>query len=202
MDSWWRLWLRFKLRIPGISAAALFTFVTLFALPGEALELHSGAGSVLKVHGDSTLHAYSIEVTSFQVTLKDSESGIWELHVDVDVQGMRSGKKLMDKNMFSALQAERFSKIRFHAQASPKQAGANLQTLTPLIFSGTLEVAGVSKEMRVTASLQKTSGGWTLQGDKEFEMTDFDVQPPAFMMGVLKTDKKIRAAFDIHLSPA
>ena len=89
----------------------------------------------------------------------------------------------MDKNIYSALDAEHFHKIIFSA-TSLKIEGDKLTG------KGSLKIKGKSNEIPVNLSIQK-NGAYIISGQIDLKMTDYNVEPPTALLGTVKTGDKI-----------
>ena len=72
---------------------------------------------------------------------------------------------------------------------------------TVVLVSGKLSVAGARKTVSMYVSLVRGEGAAVRAlGTTELLMTDFGVEPPSMMFGVLKTDDKIVINFNLSLT--
>ncbi len=169
-------------------------------------------GSRLWLEGNSTLHAFTSTVTVMDVSLATDEGGaetawlslvragrVRSFDLTIPVLGMKSGKAGLDKKMYEALAAAKHPDIVFHlARYVVTESTAPVEGL-PVKASGTLMVAGVTREVEIEGRIEPAPGGMILHGRKELLMTDFGVKPPTMMLGVLKTDNRIVIRFDLVL---
>jgi hypothetical protein len=58
-------------------------------------------------------------------------------------------------------------------------------------------VAGTTRETDVSADVKYNAAekSYTVTGTKKLKMTDYDVKPPSFMMGAVKTGDEISISF-------
>ena len=64
---------------------------------------------------------------------------------------------------------------------------------------GILRIAGVERETALTLATQRSDAGITVTGQVPLMMTDFGIEPPKAMLGMLKTDPKLTVTFEIVL---
>ena len=169
--------------------------------------------SRLWLEGDSTLHAYSSTATKVSVegeiegpaTLKRTliglarEKGLKGLAFRIPVQGLKSGKAGLDKNMRRALKADEFPEIVLRLEAyilAPQVAGAGIFQVRA---AGRLEVAGKESTLELEAQASAADGRLRVRGVRELLMTDFGIKPPTMLLGALKTEDRVVVHYDLVL---
>ena len=60
--------------------------------------------------------------------------------------------------------------------------------------------AGVEKEITLPLITTLRSGNMLVLGQVQIDMTDFGITPPTAMMGMLKTDPKVKIKFETLLA--
>ncbi len=181
----------------------------------DGLSLRIDPSSKLWIEGDSTLHKWSARAQSFGATFElapgaatpDASAtsieslvranGLASATLRIPVVALRSGEDGLDKNLRAALHAERAPMIELHIRACKAEEHAGTLGLT---LSGTLSVAGVSREIEVAAEAAPTAeGGLRITGAHEVRMTDYQVEPPVLMLGAIKTADAVQVKFDLLL---
>lgn len=117
----------------------------------------------------------------------------------LDVKTLKSGKDQMDKNAYKTLNADKYPQITFELvkviNANPDQ-----QKLTA-VFDVT--IAGVTKQLEIEASaIPMDDTSVQIKGTKNMKMTDFEIKPPSFMLGALKTGDDLTVDFSMNLAVA
>jgi polyisoprenoid-binding protein YceI len=170
--------------------------------------------SRLWLEGNSTLHHYESSATKLEVRMTGAQalaspsldalealvrSGeVKGLEVSIPVTAMQSGKSGLDKNMRTALKADKFPNITFHLENyTVESAGDSLV----IDAHGTLTVAGVAKPIDLRAGATRTDKVLRVRGEKDLLMTQFGVKPPTMMMGAVKTSDQVVIRFDLRLTP-
>ena len=150
--------------------------------------------SKLKITGTSSLHDWEMNVNQFDAIGDISSNTISDLLVTVKSKSMRSGKSVMDKKAYDAVQEAEYPNILFRAKS--------LQILDNKISGpGILEIAGKSKELDFQADiLSDDDQEMRLQGKVALKMTDFDIEPPTAVFGTLKTGDEVVINYDIYLN--
>lgn len=180
----------------------LLSITLLFAINDyKKIEFSASEGSKIVVKGTSTLHDWDMVTTKMEsnaVLFYNGDSLIVDsFEGSFLVKDLKSGKKEMDKNAYKALDEKKHSKIQFNlieVQAVDKSAN----TITAL-FS--IEVKGTIQEKVLQAQINPMDENIVnITGSAEFKMTDFNVKPPVFMLGALRTGNEITIDFNLNLA--
>jgi len=163
------------------------------------------ASSKLTIDGSSNLHEWSATTTDVRITqaklgvsLSDAnfleaivKPGAFEaFEIAVPVATLKSGKDTLDKNMYKALKSPEVANVTF--RATKLQAGATAGTLR---LTGLLKIATVQKEVTFDVTAQLAGALLTIKGTVPILMTDYGIEPPKAMLGMLKTDPKVSVTF-------
>jgi polyisoprenoid-binding protein YceI len=178
------------------------------------LSLALQPGSKLGLNGTSTMHAWHADATQLNV-LFTHEAAAWEsalprgeamekliraggvkkLDLTVIVNGLKSGKDGLDKNMYKALLAEKHPEIRF-VMAGYDVADAQDGAMA-IDAKGKITVAGVEREIAMKATAAREGDAIRLRGDVPLKMTWFNIKPPTMMMGTLRTGDEVTVHYDL-----
>ena len=162
----------------------------------------------ITIAGTSNVHDYTAVTSTATVTRVQLDSatpgaafwdeaqkpgGLRAFDISIPATTLKSSKDGLDKNMYKALKTDKYPQITFSLKRIEGAAG----TLKAI---GTLEVAGVEKE--VTLPLKTTPRGEDLgvSGELDILMTDYGIDPPKAMMGMVRADPKIKITFDVLLA--
>jgi polyisoprenoid-binding protein YceI len=64
--------------------------------------------------------------------------------------------------------------------------------------NGKLTVAGVTKDIDLVAKAKVNADkSINVKGSKKINMRDWDIDPPSFMMGAVKTGEEVTISFDL-----
>jgi len=158
----------------------------------------------MKLLGTSTLHNWEMEATSVEgeaqfVFKPGSESeltSVTSLSVALEVKNLKSDSKGLDKNAYKALKSNEFKDIHYKlisATVTPEKKNEYLLKTT-----GQLTIAGVTKEIEMDVHcVVNTNGSITCTGSSKLNMTDYNVEPPSFMFGAMKTGDTITLEFNV-----
>lgn len=166
------------------------------------------------IQGDSTLHKFESTATQVNVVMDLEAFGAGrgkeslddrilngktgKLEISILVNGMKSGNRQLDKNMYKSLNAAGHPSITFSLQRY--EIKGNDEEGITVQAQGALSVAGTERQTEVSAQGRLTKSGLQLFGKKELLMTDFNIKPPTFMMGTLKTDNRIAVHYEFFVS--
>lgn len=153
--------------------------------------------------GTSTLHDWEMDAKSatgeaqfvFESGSESDLASLESLSLAIEVEDLKSNNKGLDKNAYKALKSDEFKDIQYiltSSSLSPEQGGYLLKT------NGNLTIAGVTKEIDMDVHcVVNENATITCQGTNELNMTDYNVEPPSFMLGVMKTGDAITMDFTV-----
>ncbi|MDR9416118.1 MAG: YceI family protein, partial [Gracilimonas sp.] len=126
----------------------------------------------------------TIEVTD------DSLVSISSLNFSVTAEEINSGKGGMDKRIDDALKINKHPKINFELSEITEMRNGVLSAI------GTLNVAGVTKEVQMEVNYQiLPDGSIQFEGTHTIDMTNHEVDPPTAMFGTIKAGAKVDIKF-------
>ncbi len=151
------------------------------------------AESKMVIQGTSSIHDWESNVNDFSINGVINESVINDLLVKVATKSIESGKGIMDKKTYEALEADDHPSITFAASALTVKDNK-------IIGEGKLTVAGSTKAIPVDATLKSmTEQEMKIEGRVAFKMSEFGIDPPTAMFGSLKTGDEVTIIYDIVL---
>ena len=164
-------------------------------------------GSHLQLFGDSTFHKFSSEATRIDFTgqleradgaaqngLRVNAQGLTFI---IPVAGLNSGDSTLDEHMAEAFKAAKFPEIRGTLKSYEARTGPDDSHIVNTSIE--LTVAGQTKTLPVTATVVVTGEEVRIKGEKQLLMSDFGIDPPTMMLGVVKTADEIVVRFDLKL---
>jgi hypothetical protein len=187
-----------------IGILSLFWTGITISSKNQSFEL-SKDSTYFQIIGTSTLHDWKMNLGIFDCSANFvlngfQLKGIDEVTFNCKATDLKSENSLMDKKAYSALKSMTFPEIKFNMtsaiiiSSNTNQFSENLK--------GNLLLAGksVAVTIPVTGKLNDFNGIKTIdvKGKTELKMSDFDISPPAFMMGALKTGDKVAIIFSLR----
>jgi polyisoprenoid-binding protein YceI len=102
----------------------------------------------------------------------------------------------MDSRAYNALKADKFATITFISQSAVIIPGQNNQFR--IKSTGNLTIAGVAQPVVLTTACQvNADGSIVCNGSTPLKMTDYQIKPPSFMLGALKTGDRLTIDFSL-----
>lgn len=148
--------------------------------------------SVLTVDGTSTLHDWMVTANTFSGSLNIDAQVFKEISFEADVAGIKSTRgATMDKKTHNALKKEEHPKVMFSATDVTFSEGDNQS------ISGKLNVAGVEKDVVITASIKNSSGNIQLTGNYKITLQEYNMEPPTAMFGSIVVGDDVTVNFDL-----
>jgi hypothetical protein len=167
----------------------------------ESYKIEETKNVEMKLKGTSTMHDWEMDAQyatgEAQFIFKpgsDSElTSLKSLYFNLYVLDLKSESNGLDKNAYKALKSDKFKDIRYtlkSATISPEKGGYLLKSI------GTLSIAGVTKDILMDVhSVINENGTISCRGSYNLNMTDFNVEPPSFMWGAMKTGDALTLDF-------
>jgi hypothetical protein len=153
------------------------------------------------IAGTSTLHAWAMISTQascnavFETTPDGQPVKVQSVTFSLPAESLKSGKNAMDNNAYNSLKTDKFKQISFSlasARVTEKQ----------VLCSGNLTIAGTTKIVEVAAPFELRNGNPVFKVVKKIKMSEFNVEPPSFMFGSVKTGDEITITIDVPLAPS
>ena len=164
------------------------------------------------IDGNSNLHPYTASTTAVRLTRVQVAHDVagpqfWDnllkpgaleaFEISVLAMKLSSPKEGLDKNMHKALRTQEHPEITFTlVRLEPGAAPGAFRGV------GILRVAGVEKEVVVDLAAKALNGAMSVTGEVQLLMPDFGIAPPKAMLGMLKTDPKVKVTFEVLLTMA
>jgi hypothetical protein len=161
------------------------------------------------IAGSSNIHAYSawtdtVRVIRVQLAASSTPDSFWDdivkpgaltaFEVAIPAATLTSRDAGLDKNMYRALKVDSHRDITFAlARFERAPTGA-------LMAVGVLRIAGVEREVVLPLTTERRDAGLVVRGRLTLLMTDYGIQPPTAMLGMLKTEPKVTVTFETVLS--
>ncbi|HZW63593.1 MAG TPA: YceI family protein [Flavobacteriaceae bacterium] len=160
------------------------------------------AKSALTVYGTSSLHDWEIKAqkqSGIVALQKEENLTLTQLEVSIEAESLKSYKTAMDKNTYKALKTDQHKFITFKLVQVKKMEDLG-NSVYRVTASGKLTIAGVAKTTDLTFKMQMSSNAVTLEGEKTFNMTEYDIKPPTALLGTVKTGDQITIKFKTILT--
>tara|TARA_B100000780_G_C21068429_1_gene429761 strand:- start:232 stop:789 length:558 start_codon:yes stop_codon:yes gene_type:complete len=155
----------------------------------------SQSDSKVEITGTSSLHDWTETVEDFYGSGNFSIESqkvqkVENVVLTFKVEGIKSGKSLMDKNTYNALKSEDHPTITFKSESSSISGNT-------ISLKGKLNVAGTSKSVTLKGTYQVVNNQVKVKGEFTMDMTQYNVEPPTAMMGTITTGKDVTIVYDV-----
>jgi polyisoprenoid-binding protein YceI len=158
----------------------------------------------MKIKGSSNVHDWesTIETLNGSAAVSFSDSGEFKIsncQVSIPVNSIKSSKgNKMDKKTMKALKESDFPTIDFTLLSFNNVVRTDDKFTAEA--SGNLKVAGETRKINLAITgNQLKDGSIEIQCSKDMKMTDFNIDPPTALLGVMKTRDEITVEFRIIL---
>jgi polyisoprenoid-binding protein YceI len=155
----------------------------------------------MKLSGTSTLHNWTMNAQNFsgeaQFGLKERQiSSLKALTFSLAVADLKSGESGLDKNAYKALKSDDYKSISYKLTSATVLPGKGNKF--EIKTEGSLTIAGVTKTVIIYVySVVNADETITCTGSEKLNMTDYQVKPPKFMLGAMKTGDAITLDFTL-----
>jgi polyisoprenoid-binding protein YceI len=161
--------------------------------------------STVQVHGTSTLHDWTSDVTEFTGTFKrnggNGIESIESLQFKIDAESIKSGKSGMDRRTYSALETKKHPTITYNLVNIARE-GENGDGWSVYNSVGDLEIAGKKKAVNFTVEgKENADGSVEFRGSTSLLMTEFGIDPPTAMLGTVRAGDEITIEFHVIANP-
>jgi hypothetical protein len=191
--------------IKGVGSLAV---IFLLGLSGSlrAQDAYRVADPDIKVLGTSNLHNWSMEAKDVSCSAKfgfGSGAGVLPqslsaLDLVIPVHNLKSGESLLDSRAYTSLKAEKFGAITFTSTSAVIVPGQKNQFQVKSM--GTMTIAGVGRPVVLMVVCEvNADGSITCSGSQQLKMTDYQIKPPSFMLGALKTGDMLTINYSLIL---
>lgn len=167
-------------------------------------------GSKLWLDGTSTLYDYKStsnkiiaemksDFDKFVDIITNKNSAKLSIKIIIPVNSLKSDDEDLDDNLYETLNEEEYKNIVYelttYKSTALPDSGKNWYLLNAI---GELTIAGVKKDIDLKVAAYYTADSTIhFKGSKLLNMEDYNIDPPSFMFGVLKTDKYVTVSYDL-----
>ncbi len=146
---------------------------------------------------DCIAHEYGGEAVVYQNDGDNSGQQV-TMELEIIVDGFDCGKRRMNSDMKKALKADSYPKITFSYKNAESVSSSGSDDLNQFIVKGELTVAGVTREISFLSEGELLeSGRMRASGSKKIFMTDYGIEPPTGLLGLIKADDELIVHFDL-----
>jgi hypothetical protein len=194
-----------------LSSLALALILPVVTAAGAAAQsLLAIEKATITIAGSSNIHDWSAATSDATITRVEFGSNVpgasfWDevqkpgglaaFDLAIKAESLKSSKDGLDKNMYKALKTKDHPVITFRLTRMDGIPGA-------LEATGLLKIAGVEREVTLPLKTVRKGDLLAVSGEIAVLMTDYGIEPPKAMMGMVKADPKVTVTFDVQLRTA
>ena len=178
------------------------------ASAGGAQSLVVRPRSDVTLAGSSNINKWACRSDVFEATIAanpgsfvmavNPESG--KVTVTVPVKSMECGNGRMNRDLYEALDAERFPSIDYVLVSYAFDRERMTETRLVASAIGDITVAGVTKRVEIPiTAVRREDGTVAGEGMLRLRMTDFGVKPPVALFGLIRARNDIEVSFKVLL---
>jgi len=152
------------------------------------------------VSGTSTLHDWTMEgkqgecTATFNTDAAGQPTALTAMHFTMPAQALKSEHSGMDKNAYKALKTDKAPSISYQLTSATVDANGAIKC------QGKLTIAGFTQDADLLATAKVNADkSITIKGSKKISMKSFNMEPPTFMMGAVKTGNDVTVSFELIL---
>jgi hypothetical protein len=162
------------------------------------------SGCSLKVDGKTNVNEFSCAITNY--SQPDTIWATWSHNqpvklagsINLDVQRFDCHNAVMTADLRKTLKSKEFPKlaIRFLSIAQYPDPGSRQKTKGTVV----IELAGVSKRYEVDYNVVSAANNTiNLVGSREVNFSDFSLQPPRKLGGMIRTENQLSVVFNLRM---
>ena len=122
-----------------------------------------------------------------------------EVRLKIPVYDFDCGRRQMNRDFYRALRAEIYPSIEFSYVSAKLVTNLDPECAPfQLDVKGVLTVAGVKKDVSVLVDIEPCElNRFILKGSKKIKMTDFGIEPPSAMFGLIRAHDELEVFFSL-----
>lgn len=156
--------------------------------------------SRLWIEGSTNVNQFSCMAASYDtmVSTPIAEDGDLDVEVDIEVKGFDCGRRRMNRDLYETLLSEEHPFISFEYTATESIFYDDSEGLYHIKVKGDLTVAGHKKEIEFPMKATLHDGSLRAIGQSEIRMTDYNVEPPTKLLGMVRVDDQLSVHFELY----
>jgi hypothetical protein len=174
-----------------------------FVIEGDSELFIRGASNVNKF----TCMCFCIEEGRTRTLRMEAAAGgrsviFQQTRLQLETSALDCGHKGMNNDLYNTLKADAHPLISIELLRA-SEMGQSLSAgngAVPIKARAAITIAGVRREVDIDVQGRQSSAGeYRFSGSRELLMTDFNIQPPRAMMGLIKVNNEISIHLDLAI---
>ncbi|CAN5255773.1 hypothetical protein BH09BAC1_BH09BAC1_19400 [soil metagenome] len=155
---------------------------------------------LVTIHGTSNMHDWdeTVETVTGKGNVTANSDGTFDLNtlqINMSVLSIKSDERVMTNKTVKALKGDDHPQITF-TLSTPLKSIKAIANGTKVMAKGNLNIAGVTRAVELPVTISMPSPGkMVFEGSQSIKMTDYGIDPPTALLGVLKTGNEITLHF-------
>lgn len=184
-----------------ISAGEVFSFQSTFVPVDESRLWFEGRSNVNEFECLAENYSGQANLPQFNdaSALLDRITDVLSVQIEIEVDSIECGKNKMNNDLQKALKADTFPEITFTFQKANLISQPETQDdAFEVEVHGKLTVAGNTREISFrTNAYYLNDQRVRAVGQTTIRMTEFGVEPPTALMGLIRADEELTVHFDL-----
>lgn len=166
------------------------------------------AGSRLYLEGKSNVNTFTCDCKedfpptkmSINATANSNVAYFHETRVEITTVKLDCGNKGINRDLSKALKADEYPKICFELCSITFQDAAHSDEWQNVKANADITIAGKTKRVKMDIKAkQMADGQLSIKSSKAINMSDFGIDPPTVLMGLIKVKDEISLFFDLNI---
>lgn len=165
--------------------------------------------SKLFLKGSTNINTFKCDCkeqfSTYSMTMTETESGqkvqFSDTRLRIPSSRFDCGNRLMNKDMFETLKGDKYPHIQIELMDATQLSGKKLgeaEDWVPMKATTTISIAGVQKVVKMDVLGKKISQGrYQFKGNKDIFLSDYRLEPPSPMMGLVQVNDLITIHLDL-----
>ncbi|MDG5766597.1 YceI family protein [Balneolales bacterium ANBcel1] len=134
----------------------------------------------------------------FQADVENGNPDTWfdEVHVSVPASSLDSGIGAMNQAMHSTLKSDEHPELSYELEEVKAISVGEADREYVLVIRGVAQAAGAYHQLEHEVTISSDNPDqFVVFGEFQVRFADFDLEPPSFMRGALRTDEDVLVSF-------
>ncbi|MCB9284421.1 MAG: YceI family protein [Lewinellaceae bacterium] len=165
--------------------------------------------SKLYLQGSTNINTFRCDCkeqfSTYSMTMTETESGQKVQFSDTKLRIPSSrfdcGNRLMNKDMFETLKGDKYPQIQIELMDATQLSGKKMGEATdwvPMKATTAITIAGIEKVVKMDVLGKKIAQGrFQFKGNKDIYLSDYRLEPPSPMMGLVQVNDVITIHLDL-----
>lgn len=193
------------LRLLSLLIATFALSTTVSAQQAETVRASVHPESTIEIRGTSTVNSFVCEtgnIDGWASLAREGRTSEPEVRIVVPVRSFDCGKRRMNSDMFAAMKGSAHPAIQFElSEAALVDGPADGNGDHRLLVDGKIRLAGTERAVSFfVTGREQPDGRLYVTGHAPLLMSDFGIDPPSALMGLVQAHDRIEVHFNLVAS--